>query len=283
MPPTNRRAFTLIELLVVISIIALLIAILLPALSAARAAARGMACLSNQRQIAIGAYAYTADNRDYFTSAKGLEDAAGNFALPFDLGLDTRTNGDHDWSHHITGYGNYAPNPWPGGARRGGHSGYTDVDLTTVWTCPSNDRYKFADGNGRFLSYGQDHGVFPTRNSFQSAAQVKQQFDDRFFRVDQVQQTSRMSFAVDAATSRLNPDATVTAPGSYPTYQPVSPELVPESPGGSPLNTFGAQQRPMTRHPNTSVNILFADGHAESVSDAAERFAAGTLVRKPTD
>lgn len=46
-----RRAFTLIELLVVISIIALLIAILLPALSSARTAARNTQCLAGTRSM----------------------------------------------------------------------------------------------------------------------------------------------------------------------------------------------------------------------------------------
>ncbi len=57
----NNSGFTLIELLVVISIIALLIGILLPALSSARKSARQMACLSNERQIAIGVVAYGVD------------------------------------------------------------------------------------------------------------------------------------------------------------------------------------------------------------------------------
>ena len=284
MPRRTRPGFTLIELLVVISIIALLIAILLPALSGARNAARQMTCLANQRQIGIGAYAYTADHRGFFTSAKGLEDASGNYALPAALGIDTRATGDHDWSHHATGYGDYAPNPWYGNAARGGHTGYTARDEATVWTCPANDRYKFADGNGRFLSYGQDHGVFPTRNGFQSAAQVQQQYYGRFFRVDQVNKTSRMTFAADAATSRMDPTQTVTAPGSFPAYQPVPESLVPDPQAGEgPMGTFSAERRPLIRHPNASANLLFVDGHAESVSDAADRFAAGTLVRRPTD
>jgi len=61
-----RRAFTLVELLVVISIIALLIAILLPALANVRYSVKVDICKSNLRQVGIGVFAYTVDNKEYY-------------------------------------------------------------------------------------------------------------------------------------------------------------------------------------------------------------------------
>jgi len=56
-----RRGFTLIELLVVIAIIAILAAILFPVFAKAREKARQSSCLSNVKQLMLGALQYAQD------------------------------------------------------------------------------------------------------------------------------------------------------------------------------------------------------------------------------
>lgn len=60
--PSSRSGFTLIELLVVIAIIAILAAILFPVFAKVRAKARQTACMSNEKQNALGVMQYIQDH-----------------------------------------------------------------------------------------------------------------------------------------------------------------------------------------------------------------------------
>jgi prepilin-type N-terminal cleavage/methylation domain-containing protein/prepilin-type processing-associated H-X9-DG protein len=62
----QRNGFTLIELLVVIAIIAILAAILFPVFAQARESARKTVCLSNMKQISLGALMYAQDYDETF-------------------------------------------------------------------------------------------------------------------------------------------------------------------------------------------------------------------------
>jgi prepilin-type N-terminal cleavage/methylation domain-containing protein/prepilin-type processing-associated H-X9-DG protein len=61
---THASGFTLLELLVVIAIIAILAALPIPGLARSKANAQGISCLSNMRQLQMGALLYAYNNND---------------------------------------------------------------------------------------------------------------------------------------------------------------------------------------------------------------------------
>ena len=156
MTRSPRPGFTLIELLVVISIIALLIGILLPALGAARNTARSAVCLSNVRQLTIGAVSFAVDHKQHIqaTSESDIIKAYSQFADKNEFRTDPGRTAK-DWASALIPY-------------LGGSSQETflnaDPQVANIFTCPSDPDMDLADpghdftlnlgpGNKR-ISYG---------------------------------------------------------------------------------------------------------------------------------
>jgi prepilin-type N-terminal cleavage/methylation domain-containing protein/prepilin-type processing-associated H-X9-DG protein len=126
MSSTRRKGFTLIELLVVIAIIAILAAILFPVFARAREKARQSSCLSNMKQIMLGALMYAQDFDE--TSPRG-----SGYVAPATL---IATQGE--WFYSIQPY----------------------IKNLQILNCPSDPYTNFASGG----TTGGDFGVGYTRN-----------------------------------------------------------------------------------------------------------------------
>lgn len=133
----KHTAFTLIELLVVIAIIAILAAMLLPALARAKEKAKGIACMSNQKQIALGYILYAGDQQEW---------------LPTSVPASTAPQTPQQWFVDISPYI----------ARS--ITNYTQVNVAnTVSVCPSSTvmsmsggRYGGYSHNFAYLGYQPD-------------------------------------------------------------------------------------------------------------------------------
>lgn len=143
----RKPGFTLIELLVVIAIISILAAILLPVLSAAKERAQRAQCLSNLRQLGVGATIYADDNNEILPPANNntldpthfVPDAlATSVVNAMNTYLQLQTNGNLSvWS---------CPNR-PGLPQNGGfqyYIGYTYLGGNVYWAnnpAPNNSSY----------------------------------------------------------------------------------------------------------------------------------------------
>lgn len=138
----KRKAFTLIELLVVIAIIAILAAILFPVFARARENARRSSCLSNLKQIGLGAMMYIQDYDERYPQAYWYKSATFTKSASDYV---TQTKAGTPGARFRTGDA--------GGSPSGNYVSWMDlihpyVKSTQLFECPS------ATNDERFPSYG---------------------------------------------------------------------------------------------------------------------------------
>jgi prepilin-type N-terminal cleavage/methylation domain-containing protein/prepilin-type processing-associated H-X9-DG protein len=249
-PGRAQTAFTLIELLVVIAIIAILAAMLLPALSKAKDRALAIACLSNTKQMALGAIMYGNDNADCFpappegwwlpgpypNNVYGLAPGGEWFAKFKGVGLVPNTA-----APMMT---NYIPN-------------------NIVWVCAKRKRgltYASAPGTfdpsvTGFLSYG-----FNCLKVFGSVDATGNMAGYKSFKTSSVTKPSDTVAITDTSGSN-DPANSMSSGAAW-----LDAVWVAHSGPGAPVSDGtignGRLQTAYAKHGGNSVNVLYVDGHS---------------------
>ncbi|GJM18007.1 MAG: hypothetical protein DHS20C14_02200 [Phycisphaeraceae bacterium] len=301
----NRRGFTLIELLVVIAIIALLIGILLPALGQARGTARSIVCRSNTRSIGQFQTVYAIDNSEYLSAAttnlapykwQNITGALDPEELIFNT-TSTSPTTSLDWLSPIMGDAvNLSPNRAERTAQLfndwgcAGATSYNDTvypvgkpddfdefDLiaqtvgikqvsylapTSMYFLHPSKGFQH-DGNGGFR-FGWTDGTNPAEKPTEYLA--------RLDRVG-VQPSGKVMFADGTRFMSTNvgldfdPDPN---PNFFSSFYANNPTIEGSTAYGR--NPFTASVRTPDnqilsfRHPNSSINITYMDGHVDGVN-----------------
>ena len=238
--------FTLVELLVVIGIIAVLIAILLPSLSTARRQARTVQCLSNIRQVGNGFFMYAQQFKGYWPAAVHIPGAH----IPIDV--------DRRWydlvAEFVTSEKMNSINDLEKVRQNSVLWGCTEWTRGEVYE-EAGDRYRPGYGMNYYLS-------FPEDPSAAGLAYINGPIG-RYPR--NVTRASQRALLVDSITHIVQTPVVFNSGCNWFPFDPIvasDPKLfyVDASrhirPGVTKMETYN---RP-------SINTLFCDGHAETLS-----------------
>jgi prepilin-type N-terminal cleavage/methylation domain-containing protein/prepilin-type processing-associated H-X9-DG protein len=259
--PNRRRSsgFTLVELLVVIGIIALLISILLPTLASARRSANSVKCLASLKEIGNSFMLYANANR-------------GTYPAVYDDQLQGTVK-QRRWMEFVAPYLSQ---------RFKNMTDYSEIykvrSGNPLWGCPEWIRsYQYTDvankydGQNVYTGYGmQYYPGYPEKhvdatNAYRSSAT----------RVGYIRQSV---WGRNGSNRLLIADSMVNNIQLPPNGYTTAVEFAPFNPIGTPgsvftTNTFGIDARHIkpgtTKEQAKSMrgtNVLFADGHAGSLS-----------------
>ncbi|MGB7157643.1 MAG: type II secretion system protein [Tepidisphaeraceae bacterium] len=273
----KRAAFTLVELLVVIGIIALLISMLLPALNSARKQADRVKCLAAMQQLGQAYNMYSIDNQGFWPVAYHQYTSNG----PAPLGREKR------WHDFIGKYVN--------GGRDINYNGTQAVNATDpiqiwsvkdsnniLWGCPTWSRAVVVGGafvvdptglNGHPGYAMSMYPHAPVMTNFPNGLRANRAHIDthppvtattgKYYRQSQWKNASETALIAESVHANL---AVPLPPWAY---QPDTATPMPLIPAPTTLSfDFNRHSKVASgTKPNVAgMNMLFADGHASSVS-----------------
>jgi prepilin-type processing-associated H-X9-DG protein/prepilin-type N-terminal cleavage/methylation domain-containing protein len=263
--PVRRRAgFTLVEMLVVIAIIVTLASMILPAVMRAKEAARGVQCANNLRQLGIALIRYN-DTKGFYAPYRWE-----NNEDPNQYGVDRPR-----WQWIIADFVEGPPqNPDACKAAMGADPTCTNVPLTgKTYLCPSLT----AGSNSTSIrsgAYGYNFAYLGNSRNMTDGDPTTPYIN---FPVNRVPDPSRTiafgdsrggglphgghSMTLDGPHERKRSDGqnvNSPSPMCYPGFDPYGPDEV-----GTDIQIYFSPAEP--RH-NNRANVVFCDGHVESLS-----------------
>ena len=243
------RGFTLVELLVVIGIIAVLIAILLPSLNGARRQARAVRCLANLRSVGNGYFMYSQQYKGYWPVA--VHDISG-VHIPIDE--------ERRWSDLLAEFVSSNSN-----MTKATHIATIRRD-SVLWGCPEWQYTDEFDPNDFAQTVRNGYGMNYYPSYFEDFDLAKLAYvtagRGQYIRQNNWTKASERALVMDSITHVVSTPLIMNSTSKWFPFDPVA---------------FGAFYVDGARHGKRGItkkesytrpalNVLFCDGHAETVS-----------------